>query len=60
MPISKPMQVFAFRLTDEEKANLERIAAERRVTLSYAIREGLKLYARERSESSVGEHVATT
>lgn len=57
MPVSKPMQVFAFRLTDEEKANLGRIAAERNVTLSRAIREGLKLYTQERRDRDNGPRV---
>lgn len=61
MPVSKPMQMFAVRLTEEERSQLERIAAERNVTLSYAIREGIKAYARELAErGGVGGRVAAS
>lgn len=64
MPLSKPMQMFAVRLTEEERANLERYAAERKITLSYAMREGLKLCLQDAGllsqDDRVGEHVATT
>ncbi len=43
--ISAPMQVIALRLTTEEKARLEQIAEERRVTLSWVLREAARLYA---------------
>ncbi len=45
--VSKPMQVVALRLTEEERAKLQRIADERRVTLSWVIREGARLYAED-------------
>lgn len=43
--VSVPMQVVAVRLTPEEKARIEQLAAERRVTLSWVLREGARLYA---------------
>jgi predicted transcriptional regulator len=43
--ISVPMQVVAVRLTPEEKARIEKIAEERRVTLSWVLREGARIYA---------------
>jgi predicted transcriptional regulator len=56
--LSKPMQMFAVRLTDEERAQLERVARERKVTLSYAIRQGLKLYLEDWSDrGEVGREV---
>jgi len=44
--LSKPAAtVYAhMRLTPEEKANLEGLAADCNVTLSYALREGARLY----------------
>jgi hypothetical protein len=54
----------SFKLTAEERAALERIAAERDVTLSHAIREGLRLYAQEWRErgasASDGREVAVS
>lgn len=47
MPVSKPMQLVALRLTEDERANLERLAAERDVTMSWVLREGLRLYAQD-------------
>jgi predicted transcriptional regulator len=47
MAVSKPMQLMAFRLSEEERARLEAIAQERDVTLSDAIREGLQLLAED-------------
>lgn len=53
MPVSKPMKTASYllRLSPDEKARLEQLAAERDVTLAYALREGARLYledARER------------
>jgi hypothetical protein len=45
--ISKPMQVVAVRLTEEERAKLQRVANEHDVTLSWVIRQGAKLYAED-------------
>jgi predicted transcriptional regulator len=45
--VSKPMRVVALRLTEEERARLQRIADDRRVTLSWVIREGARLYAED-------------
>jgi predicted transcriptional regulator len=45
--VSVPMQVLALRLTPEEKARLQQIADERRVTLSWVLREAARLYAED-------------
>jgi predicted transcriptional regulator len=45
--ISKPMKAFAVRLTEEERAVLERIAEEHDVTLSWVLRQAAKLYAED-------------
>lgn len=59
MPVSKPLQMFAVRLSDEDRALLEAKAAERHITLSHAIREGLRLYCQEaRDAVQVGGQVA--
>jgi hypothetical protein len=42
--VSKPMKLVTVWLTEEEKATLDRLAKEEDVTLSKAMREGLKLY----------------
>ena len=60
MPISKPMQMFAVRLTAEERERLEQIARERHVTLSYAVREGLRLYAQDWAERQAQRGEAMT
>ena len=44
MPYSKPMKMITLWLTPEEKETLEELAREEDVTLSHALREGLKLY----------------
>jgi hypothetical protein len=44
MPYSKPMKMITFWLTPDEKATLEELARDEDVTLSHALREGLKLY----------------
>jgi predicted transcriptional regulator len=48
--VSGPMQVVALRLTPEEKARLEQIAEQRRVTLSWVLREGARMYADEATQ----------
>jgi predicted DNA-binding protein len=45
--ISKPMEVVALRLTEEERERLQAIADEHHVTLSWVIREGCRLYAED-------------
>ena len=45
--ISKPMEIVALRLTSEEKARLQEIADEHDVTLSWVMRQGLRLYAED-------------
>jgi predicted transcriptional regulator len=49
--ISKPMQVFAIRLSEEERATLERIAEEHDVTISWVLRQAAKLYAEDVSKA---------
>ena len=49
MSLSKPMQLFAIRLDADEKKRLEQLAAERHITLSYAMREGARQYLQEMS-----------
>ena len=47
MPVSKPMKLLTLRLDPDEKARLEQLAAARNITLSYALREGARLYLDE-------------
>lgn len=49
MSVSKPLQLFTIRLDADEKKRLQQLAAERHITLSYAIREGVRLYLNEQS-----------
>lgn len=63
MPATTPMKtaVALMRLTPDEKQRWQRMCEERDVSLSYAMREGLRLYleeARERA-SREGPRVAT-
>jgi predicted DNA-binding protein len=63
VPVSTPMKLCTYRMGEAEKKRLQQLAAERNVTLSYAIREGLRLYLEEWSSQDppeVGTHVATT
>jgi protein involved in sex pheromone biosynthesis len=66
--ITKPMQVVALRLTEEERKKLRRIAKEHHVTLSWLIREGANLYAddlskwlaeRKAAKGTIGDRIAT-
>lgn len=41
---SRPMKLVTVWLTEEEKETLDALAREEQVTLSHALREGLKLY----------------
>jgi predicted transcriptional regulator len=41
---SVPMKLVTVWLTEEEKTTLDELARERKITLSHALREGLKLY----------------
>ena len=45
--ISTPMQVVALRMTEEERATLQKVADETGLTLSYVLRQGAKLYAQD-------------
>jgi Ribbon-helix-helix protein, copG family. len=65
--VSKPMQVVALRLTEDERERLQKIADENDVTLSWVIRQGAKLYAedlstwlkeRKRTEGDIGQRLA--
>jgi predicted transcriptional regulator len=44
MPLSTPMKLMALRMPEAEKRRLQELAREREVTLSYALREGARLY----------------
>jgi len=60
--VSKPMKLVTVWLTEEEKAMLDELARNRDVTLSNAVREGLKLYfqdARDWIEGRRGESEET-
>ena len=48
--ISKPMQAFAVRLSEEERATLQRIADEHDVTVSWVLRQAAKFYAEDVGE----------
>lgn len=50
------MKLCTYRMSEVEKRRLQQLAAERNVTLSYAIREGVKLWMQDRSEL-VGDEV---
>lgn len=57
-----PMKLVTVWLTEEEKAKLDEFARKQDVTLSYAMREGLKLYfqdAKDWIEGRRGESEAT-
>jgi len=41
---SRPMKLVTLWMTEDEKAMLDALAEEQKITLSYALREGLKLY----------------
>jgi hypothetical protein len=45
--ITKPMQIVALRLTEEERERLQRLADEHHVSLSWVLREGARLYAED-------------
>lgn len=63
MPVSTPMKLCTYRMSEAEKKRLQQLAAERNITLSYAIREGLRLYLEEWSSKDtedVGQSVVAT
>jgi hypothetical protein len=41
---SRPMKLVTVWLTEEEKTTLDALARDEKITLSHAMREGLKLY----------------
>jgi hypothetical protein len=49
MTLSKPMKIVSLRFDEDEKRRLEQLAAERHITLSYAMREGLRMYLNDYS-----------
>jgi hypothetical protein len=66
--VSKPMQVIALRLSEEDREQLQGIADAHGVTLSWLVRQGAKLYAqdlsnwleeRKRTEGEIGRRLAT-
>lgn len=62
MPVSTPMKLCTYRMSEAEKKRLQQLARERNITLSYAIREGLKLYLEDINEAtrSKGRRVAAS
>ncbi len=63
MALSAPMKLTALRMSEDEKRRLTALAKKRNVTLSYALREGARLYledARHALKSEDGERVAAT
>jgi predicted transcriptional regulator len=62
VPVSTAMKLCTYRMSEAEKKRLQELARERNITLSYAIREGMRLYLEEwsvRDRSDAGERVAT-
>ncbi len=57
MAITKPMRTVSYmlRFTPQEKARLERLAADQEVTLAHALREGAKLLLQDRSRLGSSE-----
>lgn len=60
MPPSKPLRMFAVRLSEEDRARLEEIAGARKLTLSEVMREGLRLYAQDAVEAMRQERARAT
>lgn len=62
MSASTPMKtaVALMRLTPDEKIRWQQLCEERHVTLSYAMREGLRLYLEEARERAEERRVAAT
>lgn len=59
---SRPMKLVTVWMTEDEKAMLDALAEEQKITLSYALREGLKLYfedARDWIEERRGDEPRT-
>lgn len=59
MPVSKPMKLMTLRIPEEEKARLERLAADQHITLSHALREGAKLMLDDATPRRTRSRVAT-
>lgn len=53
------MKLMTLRMPTEEKARLEQLAKQRNVTLSHALREGVKLFLEER-DNWPNEHFEQT
>ncbi len=47
MPTTKPMKLFSLLLDEDEKKRLAELAAARNVSLSYAMREGARMYLQD-------------
>lgn len=47
MPTSKPSTIVALRMTEQERDALMRLAHEQHVTVTWLIREGLRLFAED-------------
>ncbi len=47
MPSSKPSTIVALRMTEQERDALMRLAHDQHVTMSWLIREGLRLVAED-------------
>jgi predicted transcriptional regulator len=45
--MSRPMEVVALRLSVDERDRLQQLADQHRVTLSWVLREGARLYAED-------------
>jgi predicted transcriptional regulator len=51
VPLSKPMKMVTVRMTDDERDALMRLAEDQQVTMTWVIREGLRLFASDVDES---------
>jgi predicted transcriptional regulator len=50
MPTSKPMKLMTLLMDEDEKRQLQQLARDQNITLSYALREGARRYLAERQE----------
>jgi predicted DNA-binding protein len=62
MSESAPMKTARkmIRLSPQEKRRLDRLAAQQNVSLSYAMREGARLYLEDLKAAKRGGHAPTT
>jgi hypothetical protein len=47
VPLSKPSTIVALRMTERERDALMRLAEDQQVTMTWLIREGLRLFAED-------------